>query len=223
MPGLRAARQGLREVPRGMTYSVKEIYYTLQGEGAQTGRAAVFLRFAGCNLWTGLERDRATAVCQFCDTDFVGTDGPGGGKFATAEDLAGGASPAKLAGAGLALCRVHRRRAAVAARRSGHRRAARARLRDRHRDQRHARAAARHRLDLRQPEGERRTGADARQRTEADLSAGGRGAGALRRIGVRQFLPAADGQSAARGEHRRGDAILPGASAMAAQPANPQS
>lgn len=71
-----------------MTYSVKEIYYTLQGEGAQTGRAAVFLRFAGCNLWTGLERDRANAVCKFCDTDFVGTNGNGGGKFATAEDLA---------------------------------------------------------------------------------------------------------------------------------------
>jgi 7-carboxy-7-deazaguanine synthase (Cx14CxxC type) len=71
-----------------MTYSVKEMYYTLQGEGAQTGRAAVFLRFAGCNLWTGLERDRATAVCRFCDTDFVGTDGPGGGKFTTATALA---------------------------------------------------------------------------------------------------------------------------------------
>jgi 7-carboxy-7-deazaguanine synthase (Cx14CxxC type) len=71
-----------------MTYAVKEIYYTLQGEGARTGRAAVFLRFAGCNLWTGLERDRASAVCKFCDTDFVGTDGPGGGKFASAADLA---------------------------------------------------------------------------------------------------------------------------------------
>jgi 7-carboxy-7-deazaguanine synthase (Cx14CxxC type) len=71
-----------------MTYSVKEIYYTLQGEGAQTGRAAVFLRFAGCNLWTGLERDRAEAVCKFCDTDFVGTNGIGGGKFQTADDLA---------------------------------------------------------------------------------------------------------------------------------------
>jgi 7-carboxy-7-deazaguanine synthase len=70
-----------------MTYSVKEIYYTLQGEGAQTGRAAVFLRFAGCNLWSGLERDRATATCRFCDTDFVGTDGPGGGKFAKADLL----------------------------------------------------------------------------------------------------------------------------------------
>jgi 7-carboxy-7-deazaguanine synthase (Cx14CxxC type) len=71
-----------------MSYQVKEIYYTLQGEGAQTGRAAVFLRFSGCNLWSGLERDRARAVCTFCDTDFVGTDGTGGGKFATAEDLA---------------------------------------------------------------------------------------------------------------------------------------
>jgi 7-carboxy-7-deazaguanine synthase (Cx14CxxC type) len=70
-----------------MTYQVKEIYYTLQGEGARAGRAAVFLRFAGCNLWTGLERDRASAVCKFCDTDFVGTDGTGGGKFADAHAL----------------------------------------------------------------------------------------------------------------------------------------
>lgn len=71
-----------------MTYSVKEIYYTLQGEGAQTGRAAVFLRFSGCNLWTGREEDRASATCDFCDTDFVGTDGSGGGKFTTADELA---------------------------------------------------------------------------------------------------------------------------------------
>ena len=70
------------------TYSVKEAYVTLQGEGAQTGRAAVFLRFAGCNLWTGLDRDRAQAVCTFCDTDFVGTDGENGGKFRGAEALA---------------------------------------------------------------------------------------------------------------------------------------
>jgi len=70
-----------------MTYSVKELFKTLQGEGAQAGRAAVFCRFAGCNLWTGREEDRATAVCNFCDTDFVGTDGTGGGKFATAEAL----------------------------------------------------------------------------------------------------------------------------------------
>jgi 7-carboxy-7-deazaguanine synthase len=69
-------------------YTVKEVYYTLQGEGTQAGRAAVFLRFAGCNLWTGREEDRAHAVCTFCDTDFVGTDGPGGGKFRTPEALA---------------------------------------------------------------------------------------------------------------------------------------
>lgn len=62
-------------------YAVKEIYYTLQGEGAQAGRAAVFCRFAGCNLWSGLEKDRAAAVCKFCDTNFVGTDGPGGGVY----------------------------------------------------------------------------------------------------------------------------------------------
>src|SRR6185437_9286276 len=71
-----------------MTYSVKEIFLTLQGEGGQAGRVAVFCRFAGCNLWSGLERDRAAAVCTFCDTDFVGTDGPGGGKFKTSADLA---------------------------------------------------------------------------------------------------------------------------------------
>jgi len=71
-----------------MTYSVKEMFYTLQGEGTHAGRPAVFCRFAGCNLWTGREADRATAICQFCDTDFVGTDGLGGGKFDTAQDLA---------------------------------------------------------------------------------------------------------------------------------------
>jgi len=69
-------------------YFVKEIFYTLQGEGAQTGRAAVFCRFAGCNLWSGREPDRATAICRFCDTDFADTNGPGGGKFASAEALA---------------------------------------------------------------------------------------------------------------------------------------
>ena len=69
-------------------YTVKEIFYTLQGEGANAGTPAVFCRFAGCNLWSGREEDRATAQCQFCDTDFVGTNGPGGGKFASADDLA---------------------------------------------------------------------------------------------------------------------------------------
>ena len=67
-----------------MSYAVKELFYTLQGEGAQAGRPAVFLRFAGCNLWSGRERDRAAAVCTFCDTDFVGTDGEGGGRYEAA-------------------------------------------------------------------------------------------------------------------------------------------
>jgi 7-carboxy-7-deazaguanine synthase (Cx14CxxC type) len=71
-----------------MPYAVKELFYTLQGEGANAGRPAVFLRFAGCNLWSGREADRAGAVCRFCDTDFVGSDGPGGGKFPTPEALA---------------------------------------------------------------------------------------------------------------------------------------
>ena len=71
-----------------MAYAVKEIFYTLQGEGAHAGRASVFCRFAGCNLWSGREADRSSAICQFCDTDFVGTDGDGGGKFSTADELA---------------------------------------------------------------------------------------------------------------------------------------
>jgi 7-carboxy-7-deazaguanine synthase (Cx14CxxC type) len=71
-----------------MSYAVKEIFYTLQGEGAQAGRAAVFCRFAGCNLWSGREADRSAAVCKFCDTDFLGVDGQGGGKFDSAKDLA---------------------------------------------------------------------------------------------------------------------------------------
>ena len=90
-----------------MTYSVKEIYYTLQGEGAQTGRAAVFCRFTGCNLWSGREEDRVQAVCTFCDTDFVGTDGPGGGKFDTPQKLAAAASghwPAESRDSRLVVC-----------------------------------------------------------------------------------------------------------------------
>ncbi len=77
-----------------MTYQVKEIYLTLQGEGGQAGAAAVFCRFAGCNLWSGREQDRAAATCNFCDTDFVGIDGPGGGKFSTPGGLAGAVAAA---------------------------------------------------------------------------------------------------------------------------------
>jgi 7-carboxy-7-deazaguanine synthase len=90
-----------------MTYSVKELYYTLQGEGANAGRAAVFCRFAGCNLWSGREVDRACAACNFCDTDFVGTDGPGGGKFSAATDLAAAVAstwPGKAGAGALVVC-----------------------------------------------------------------------------------------------------------------------
>jgi 7-carboxy-7-deazaguanine synthase len=90
-----------------MTYAVKEIFYTLQGEGANSGRAAVFCRFAGCNLWNGREHDRGNAICQFCDTDFVGLDGPGGGSFATADALAKAVAeawPKAEAGTPLVVC-----------------------------------------------------------------------------------------------------------------------
>lgn len=90
-----------------MAYAVKEIFYTLQGEGANAGRAAVFCRFSGCNLWSGREADRAQAVCQFCDTDFVGTDGTGGGKFDSANALAEAVAahwPAHVAGERFVVC-----------------------------------------------------------------------------------------------------------------------
>ncbi len=90
-----------------MSYAVKEVFYTLQGEGAQAGRAAVFCRFSGCNLWTGRELDRSTAICQFCDTDFVGVNGPGGGKFESAEALAGAIAekwPAEMRGKRFVVC-----------------------------------------------------------------------------------------------------------------------
>lgn len=90
-----------------MSYAVKEMFYTLQGEGAQTGRAAVFCRFAGCNLWSGREADRAEAICRFCDTDFADTHGPGGGKFASAASLAAAVAerwPAKAGGKPFVVC-----------------------------------------------------------------------------------------------------------------------
>ncbi|MEE9140897.1 MAG: 7-carboxy-7-deazaguanine synthase [Alphaproteobacteria bacterium] len=86
-----------------MAYAVKEIYYTLQGEGANTGRPAVLCRFAGCNLWSGREEDRAGATCDFCDTDFVGTDGPGGGRFETPQALAQAIASRWPAGLGASL------------------------------------------------------------------------------------------------------------------------
>ena len=139
-----------------MSYAVKEIFLTLQGEGAHAGRAAVFCRFAGCNLWSGREQDRASATCQFCDTDFVGTDGTLGGRYASAgrarrhhRRAMGGTDTDNryvvLTG-GEPLLQVDA---------GADRRAARARLRDRRRDQRHDRPARRHGLDLRQPQSRR--------------------------------------------------------------------
>src|SRR5204863_4094200 len=103
---LPAARQGLCRGgdygPDGlrMSYAVKECFLTLQGEGVQSGSRAVFLRLAGCNLWSGREQDRASAQCSFCDTDFVGTDGPGGGRFDSSEALARAVAAAWPGGAG---------------------------------------------------------------------------------------------------------------------------
>ena len=134
-------------------YAVKEIFYTLQGEGAQAGRPAVFCRFAGCNLWSGREADRETATCTFCDTDFVGTDGPDGGKFADADALASacraawrgnsGTPPFVVLTGGEPMLQVDETLIACAPCGS---------FRDRHRDQRHAARAALNRLDLREPQ-----------------------------------------------------------------------
>lgn len=123
-----------------MTYAVKEIFYTLQGEGANAGRPAVFCRFTGCNLWTGREKDRATAVCTFCDTDFVGTDGTGGGKFRS-RGGAGGRRRREVAQGERTLPTargLHRGRATPPGRRGARHGVPRGRLRDRARDQRNA-------------------------------------------------------------------------------------
>ena len=153
--------RNLRETAR-LSYAVKEIFLTLQGEGAHAGRAAVFCRFSGCNLWSGREQDRATATCRFCDTDFVGTDGTLGGRYASAEELAD-AIAAQWTGrpsnryvvltGGEPLLQVD---AALVD--ALHARG----FRNRRRDQRHDRAARWHGLDLRQPESRRRSRGAAR-------------------------------------------------------------
>ena len=172
-----------------MTYSAKEIFKTLQGEGAHAGRAAVFCRFAGCNLWTGRESDRASAACTFCDTDFIGTDGEGGGKFTTAQALAD-AIAAAWGPARNGATWSSPAASAAAAGRGPAGRGARARLHGGHRDQRHDARASRHRLDLRQPQGHGACGAGTRQRTQAGLSASQCAARTLRAPGFRAFLPA---------------------------------
>ncbi len=114
-----------------MSYAVKEIFYSLQGEGANTGRPSVFCRFAGCNLWSGREEDRATAICRFCDTEFVGTDGSGGGRFDSAPALAQAVAalwPGPRLAARPAAGDLHGWRAAAAARRTSGDGASRARV-----------------------------------------------------------------------------------------------
>ena len=205
--GIRGGRSARpREVsgrPR-MTYAVKEIFYTLQGEGANAGRPAVFCRFAGCNLWTGREEDRAEAVCRFCDTEFVGTDGPGGGKFSHSR-RAGRRGRRRVArrGSGCAAARgLHRRRAAPPARRAADPGAARGGVRGRGRDQRHGRSAPGARLGVREPEGRGAAPGALGRRAQAGLPPGGRRARAVRRARLPAFLPPADGRVRARGQHR---------------------
>lgn len=203
-----------------MTYSAKEIFKTLQGEGAHAGRAAVFCRFAGCNLWTGRESDRASAACTFCDTDFIGTDGEGGGKFTTAQALADAIAAAWGPGAErryvvftggepllqldeALLAEVHARGFTVAIETNGT-----------------MPAPAGIDWICVSPKGHGACGAGTRQRTQAGLSASQCAARTLRAPGFRAFLPATHGRSRPRGEYRTGRPILYAASAMAAQPAN---
>ena len=144
-------------------YTVKEIFYTLQGEGANAGRPAVFCRFSGCNLWTGREADRATAVCDFCDTDFVGV-GPGRRQVRHGRGARrrGGVAMAGV-GYGESLRRLHGRRAAAPTRRRARSMPSTPRVRGRRRDERDAGSARRARLDLRQPQGPRRTATSTRE------------------------------------------------------------
>jgi hypothetical protein len=205
-----------------VTYSVKEIFLTLQGEGGQAGKAAVFCRFAGCNLWTGREQDRAKAVCTFCDTDFVGTDGENGGKFATADDLAaaveaqwtGGPDDRLVVCTGgepflqldeAAIDALHARGFQIACESNGT-----------------LQAPAGPRLDLHQPQGRRACGPDLGPGAEAGLPAGQGHAGAVRGPGFRALLPAADGRAGPRQEHAIGRRLLPFAPTMAFKRPNAQ-
>ncbi len=204
-----------------MTYTAKEIFKTLQGEGAHAGRAAVFCRFAGCNLWTGRESDRASAACTFCDTDFIGTDGDGGGKFASPELLAdaieaawgpdtanryivftGGEPLLQLDEALLAV--VHARGFTVAIETNGT-------------------VQPPPGIDwiCVSPKGTAPRRHRTRQRTQAGLPPGQRPAPALRTPGLRPLLPATHGRPRPPGQHRTGRSILHAAPAMAPEPADP--
>ena len=210
--------QRSREAVIAMAYTVKEIFYTLQGEGANTGRPAVFCRFAGCNLWTGREADREAAVCRFCDTDFVGTDGPGGGKFPDADSLAGAVAAAwPPGGAG--------RRFVVCTGGEPLLQLDRALL-----DAFHAadfEVAVETNGTVEPPPGIDWLCVS----PQGGGAAGGQGGdelrwstcrlGPIRRVSrarVRPILPPAHGRAGPRGQHRRGAALLPGPSALATEP-----
>ena len=205
-----------------MSYAVKEIFLTLQGEGAHAGRAAVFCRFSGCNLWSGREQDRATATCRFCDTDFVGTDGTLGGRYASAEELADtvaaqwigrrenryvvltGGEPLLQVDAAL-VDALHAHGFSIGLETNG---------------------------TIEPPAGmdwicvSPKAGADlvvrARPRTQAGLPAGRCRARGLCRSRFRALLAAADGRTRRDREHRARGRLLPAPSAMAAQPADAQ-
>ncbi len=205
-----------------MSYAVKEIFYTLQGEGANTGRPAVFCRFAGCNLWTGREQDREEAVCRFCDTDFVGTDGPGGGKFADAASLAAAVAAAWPGGGAAArrfvVCTggepllqldaalieaLHAREFEVAVETNGT-------------------VVPPPGIDWLcvSPKAEAPARRPRRQRAQAGVPTGGCSASPIRGAGLRPLLPPADGRPRPGGQHRRGPTLLSGTSALATEPPN---
>jgi 7-carboxy-7-deazaguanine synthase (Cx14CxxC type) len=209
-----------------MPYSVKECFYTLQGEGARSGRAAVFCRFSGCNLWSGREQDRATALCDFCDTDFRGTDGDGGGRFDTAAALAAHVA-ARWAPADRGADRPDARPYVVCTGGEPLLQLDTALI-----DALHARGfevAVESNGSLPAPVGvdwvcvspkaDVPLGADPRRRAEAGLSAAIGAAGALRAAGFRPMVPATDGRSGVGRKHRGGDRLLHGPSTLAARAA----
>ena len=203
-----------------MSYAVKEIFLTLQGEGAHAGRASVFCRFAGCNLWSGREADRADATCQFCDTDFVGTDGTLGGRYASAVELADtiaaqwtgsadnryvvltGGEPLLQVDAALVEA-LHARGFEIGVETNGT-------------------VAPPEGLDwiCVSPKGGSELVLRQGPRAEAGLSAGARRARDFREPRLRALLAAADGRARGRREHRARDRLLPAPSAMAAERAD---
>ncbi|MEY9411833.1 7-carboxy-7-deazaguanine synthase (Cx14CxxC type) [Bradyrhizobium ottawaense] len=203
-----------------MSYAVKEIFLTLQGEGAHAGRASVFCRFAGCNLWSGREADRLEATCKFCDTDFVGTDGTFGGRYGSAAELADtiaaqwtaaaanryvvltGGEPLLQVDAAL-IEALHARGFEIGVETNGT-------------------IAAPEGLDwiCVSPKGGQRAGAAPGPRAEAGLSAGPRRARDVRGPRLRALFAAADGRTGGHREHRARDRLLPASSAMAAQRAD---